>query len=453
MDSNKMGMALGKIRHPVRAASLLYTPPNFLLRGPIYMVFVIMISGLVYSILASSDTVVTAPLTLQRQSIAIQALNGGLVESVSAKENDSVASGNVLATIQEQIRAVSTPEQEALRREKQDTEDKRNSQLADLDRRVQQLNSQRADLLTKRTTGLEALRARVRQTEIQLQTARNNRAGLDDRLASARADMESKRRLAANRDIPAIEAQRAEQVVGELSRSIANADGQIRSVVESLEVAKREVEQAGSDESLARLDRDIAGAIQDKNEFDARSEERLDEIDKRIEKARVIVPSVQYDGGFARYLAPVAGVVSSVPIQRGQMINPGAQIATIIRDTAPLEARVLVQNKDIGHLKFGQSVRIKYYAYPYQQYGIQTGRITGISARPSTVAKEESLYVVTVALESETVSEIGAKKSVSSVKTLEIGLLGSAEIATGKKRFIEMIFSPASRFFKGGEDE
>lgn len=417
------------------------------------MVFIIMISGLIYSIFASSDTVVTAPLTLQRQSISIQAVNGGLVESVSVKENDGVSSGNVLATIQEQIRAVSTPEQEALRREKQDAEDKRNSQLADLDRRVQQLNSQRADLVTKRTTGLEALRARVRQTEIQSQTARNNRAGLDDRLSAARADLESKRRLAANRDIPAAEAQRADQVVKELERTIINTDGQIKSVAESLEVAKREVDQAGSDESPARLDRDIAGAVQDREEFDARSRDRLTEIEDRIQKAQVLVPGVRHDNGFARYLAPVSGVVSSVPVQRGQIINPGAQIATIIRDTAPLEARVLVQNKDIGHLKFGQNVRIKYYAYPYQQYGIQNGRITGISARPSTVAREESLYVVTVALESETISEIGVEKSSATLKTLEVGLLGNAEIATGKKRFIEMIFSPASRFFRGGEDE
>jgi len=453
MASNKINMALGKIRHPVRAAALLYTPPNFILRGPIYMVFVIMIAGLTYSILASSDTVVTAPLTLQRQSISIQAVNGGLVESVSVKENDSVSSGDELASIQEKIHAISTPEQEALQREIRDIQDKRDTQVADFKHKISQLKSQREDLVSKRSTGLNTLQARVSQVELQLRTAKNNRAGLDDRLRAARADADSKKRLAANRDIPAAEAQRAEQVVNELERAIANAEGQIQSVGHSLEIAKGELAQATDEHALDRFDSDIAETERDLNDYVKKTDDRVADLAQRMENAQVLVPGVRYDDGRARYSAPVSGVVSTVPVQRGQIINPGAAIATIIRDTAPLEARVLVQNKDIGHLKLGQGVRIKYYAYPYQRYGIQSGNITSISARPSTVAKEESLYVVTVSLESETISEIGVERNAATLKTLEIGLLGSAEIATGKKRFIEMIFSPASRFFRGGEDE
>ena len=41
----------------------------------------------------------------------------------------------------------------------------------------------------------------------------------------------------------------------------------------------------------------------------------------------------------------------------------------------------------------------------------------------------------------------------ASGKALEIGLEGVAEIKTGEKRFIELFFAPASRFFQGREEE
>lgn len=38
-------------------------------------------------------------------------------------------------------------------------------------------------------------------------------------------------------------------------------------------------------------------------------------------------------------------------------------------------------------------------------------------------------------------------------KPLEIGLEGLAEIKTGEKRFIEILFAPASKFFQPKEEE
>ena len=102
----------------------------------------------------------------------------------------------------------------------------------------------------------------------------------------------------------------------------------------------------------------------------------------------VLENMLRYEDGKALYSTTVSGIVSAVHVQRGQIVNPGADIATIVRETAPLEARLLVQNKDIGRLKYGQRVQIKYFAYPYQNYGIQSGFITAISARPSQSAKD-----------------------------------------------------------------
>lgn len=56
---------------------------------------------LIYSGYATKDTVVEAPLKLQRQAMVIQAIGGGLIESVEVGENSPVSVGDELATIQE----------------------------------------------------------------------------------------------------------------------------------------------------------------------------------------------------------------------------------------------------------------------------------------------------------------------------------------------------------------
>jgi hemolysin D len=107
----------GKQRHSIPAATLLYSAGSFVLHGPVYLMFISMFAMLVYSFFASKDIIVMAPLTLQRQAVTIQAVGGGLVESVEVGENSVVSAGDPLVTVQEKIRAASTPEQEAFQRQ------------------------------------------------------------------------------------------------------------------------------------------------------------------------------------------------------------------------------------------------------------------------------------------------------------------------------------------------
>jgi hypothetical protein len=44
------------------------------------------------------------------------------------------------------------------------------------------------------------------------------------------------------------------------------------------------------------------------------------------------------------------------------------------------------------------------------------------------------------------------KRNKSKRRNLEIGLEGSAEILTGSKRLIEVMFSPVSKFFENEEE-
>lgn len=442
--------AANRIRHPIKAATLLYSAPGTILRGPIYMTFVTLFALFIYSFYATSDVLVTAPLSLQRQVISVQAVGGGLVDAIHVKENALVSAGTPIATVQEKIRAAATPEQAAILKQKEDLLQQKDTQQKDYDHRLRQVELERQDLEKRQSTGVGELRNRIGQTNLQLKTAENNKAGLEKDVVIARQDLASREKLFANRDIPRTEVERAQQRVRDLERSIANAENEIGKIKLSLQSAESELQQLTDQNAMERLLKDIEKLKADQARDRDLLDKRVADLEQRLQEAGALVPGVHYEGDKAYYSSVHDGIVSAIHVQPGQIINPGAPVATLVPSTAPLEARVLVQNKDIGKLKHRQLVQIKYFAYPYQEYGIQTGEIADISTRPSTVASENSLYVVTVVLRRET---IASRNRPDRPKSLEIGLQGVAEIKTGEKRFIELLFAPASRFFRGGADE
>jgi hemolysin D len=430
-------------RHPLKAATLLYSSPNPFFRGPVYFLFVTLIGMLVYSGYATKDTVVEAPLKLQRQAMVIQAIGGGLIETVEVGENSPVFVGDALATIQEKIRAATTPEQEALQRQIGGLQHQEREAAKATEFRLSQMELDRLNLTQRRATEQGAIDNRIRQIEIQLQITQRNRAGIDEDLGSARHDLGVKQQLFAMRDIPQVELQRAQSRVSDLQRALNNADAEIQNVRLALENAKGDRAQIAETFSQARQENEIDNLKRARQRDQAVIREKIAELNKRLLESRTLVPGVRYDDDKALYTSIVDGVVTSVHIQRGTIINPGAPLFTMVRNTAPLEAHVMIQNRDIGKIRRGQKVEIKYFAYPTQDYGVQTGSITEISAKPVSEPGKPSLYLVNVALERETVTGLSGV-----TRALEIGIEGYAQIKTGEKRFLEILFAPSSRFFE-----
>ncbi|MEI6985181.1 MAG: HlyD family efflux transporter periplasmic adaptor subunit [Rhodospirillaceae bacterium] len=441
-----------EVRHPIKAATLLYSAPAFILRGPIYMMFVSMAAMLSYSFVATTDTVVSAPLTLQRQTVTIPAIGGGLVESLEVNENSQVTVGQAIGVVQEKIRAASTPEQEAIDRQLRDYEERKQSLRRDFEHNRRQVESQLAEQEGRLRTGKGSLEDRLGQLKNQLNTSERTRSNLMEDVRTAESNLGRIQPLCARRDIPVTQCEQASQRVSDLRRSANNAQSDIDNIKLSLLTAQREQAQQGDQGTLERMRADLTKAKSDYAEQDRQIDDRVKELVRRRLDAQTLVPGVRYSDDKAFYTSTVDGIVTTVHIQRGQLLQPGSPVVTIVKNSAPLEARVLVQNKDIGLLRIGQDVKIKYYAYPYQEYGIQTGSISDISVRPSTAPGETNLFVVNVALASETTRRQPIQAG-DPVKTLEIGLTGAAEIKTGEKRFIELLFTPASKFFKAGPED
>jgi len=629
-------------RHAVRAAKILYSPPGVVLRGPIYMVFLVVFGALVYSVFAKKDILVVAPLKLERKIHTVEALGGGLITEILANEDTIVRVGDPLLVVQEKFRAAMSPEQEALQARVEELEKQRRDverdyefqisqrrrdyldasgqkeirssgltsrmlqtqqQIATVERgkrqieeqsrirasdfrsRIQQIEQQIAtaersqrQVGEQSRTRASALRGRILQTEQQITTARRNQRRIVDQsrtrasalegrilqteqqiatvrrstarfaeeVDDSRRDYDEKKELYEQRDITRPELEAADDRVKNLEKSVADSQsqeiqleltksqlqeefdqvsiGQDKSLADSqsqavqlgltksqlqeehdqvdierqkaiadaqaqivqlslnlaqlreeyqhvdaerdkaiadasaqvvqfklsLEQSQREFKQLSDQQLLTTIQENIR-KLEDNMERDIRElDDDIRSLKARIAEADTLVPGVRYGDRMVNYKSILDGLVTRIHVSKGNVIGAGNDLVTMVSSMAPLEAVAYVQNQDIGQLRRGQPVKIKYFAYPFQEWGIQLGTISEISTKPSGEAGRESMYIIRVALDTEVI-----KKKRRRPRKLEMGLEGMAEVKTGEKRLISIVFSPFARFFQepGGEGD
>jgi HlyD family secretion protein len=77
---------------------------------------------------------------------------------------------------------------------------------------------------------------------------------------------------------------------------------------------------------------------------------------------------------------PIKGTVFELPIAKpGAVVQPGQTIAQIAPENVPLVLRARMSSNQSGFLKVGLPVKLKFDAYPFQDFGIVSGHLTWIS--------------------------------------------------------------------------
>ncbi len=434
------------VRHPIDAAKLIYSMPKFVLRGPIYLIFIICITALLYSFWAKKDILVVAPLTLDRNSVTIEAIGGGQVVEVVAEENMSIMVGDIFLKVQEQTRAAIATEQETFESKILKLNDEKDKLLDESEHRLNQLQMDLEDYTKNKGKSIQDVKADINNLKTKIKTA--NREKKLRKKEYNKANKEYKRildrynqRKATNRQKNASEELKdrrydsladAKALIDQLNISIVTAERKLETLMDlhGLQKLKKEMRQ-----TEARRDRDLK-----------KYNDRIHAMQNKINKSQKLVEGVTYRDNLTEYKCTFDGLVTMLHVKKGEIISPGTPLVTYIRGSANLEAMVFIHNKDIGKIKRKQRVKIKYYAFPYQEFGIPEGTIYSVAKRPSQIKGHETKYLVKVALDKETISDDSHEQS------LDIGLEGIAEIKTGEKRLIELVFRPISRFFKNEEE-
>ncbi len=145
--------------------------------------------------------------------------------------------------------------------------------------------------------------------------------------------------------------------------------------------------------------------------------------------------------------APVDGIVSSLNIRNvGEVVQQGQTVAEVAPKTAPLVLSASLPNSEAGFIKPGMPVQVKLDAFPYQDFGIVSGKVTSISPDAKQDEKQGAVYKVEVALDR---NYITANQQTIQFKA---GQTATADIIIRRRRIADVLLDPLKQLQKGGID-
>lgn len=143
-------------------------------------------------------------------------------------------------------------------------------------------------------------------------------------------------------------------------------------------------------------------------------------------------------------IAPVPGVVATLPTQAGQTIRSDQTLAILIPEDDTIEVEVFVPVSAAGLLNIGQEVRVNYDAYPFERFGAGKARIRNISSsvlQPGEATlMPEKLDVPTIriraTLERQDIDAYGVTRK------LKPGMTAQVDLVVSKRTLLQWLFDP-----------
>ena len=166
--------------------------------------------------------------------------------------------------------------------------------------------------------------------------------------------------------------------------------------------------------------------------------------------------------------APFAGTVTALGLQAGQSVQAGQSLLTLLPQAAAtigtgnagsekaesassLQAHLYAPSRTAGFLRPGQTVYLRYAAYPYQKFGLYAGKISSISATPfapselppnfaqqliAQAGSNEAMYRVNVQLADQSIKAYGEDIA------LKPGLTIEADVLQESRKVWEWVLEP-----------
>jgi hemolysin D len=138
--------------------------------------------------------------------------------------------------------------------------------------------------------------------------------------------------------------------------------------------------------------------------------------------------------------APSDGVITEMPVKEPQAyLQAGQLVAQIAPKNAQLVVRAQMPSSESGFLKTGLPVKVKFDAYPFQDYGIVSGKVTWVSPDSKVVETPQGkieVFELEVGLEQNYITNFNKRIY------LNAGQTASAEVIIRQRRIIDFIIDP-----------
>lgn len=163
---------------------------------------------------------------------------------------------------------------------------------------------------------------------------------------------------------------------------------QVGSVMDTLLAndAQDQVQQAVKEaqDAVAAGQRAIDAKHRQRDAYDlgwrARNEAQLTLLQNRLVHAQADLSKATLRQGLVSLRADADATVLSVArVSVGSVLQSGAELITLVPNDAKLEVEAEVQGRDMGFVRQGQRVTIKFDALPFSRYGTAEGTVRAVS--------------------------------------------------------------------------
>ncbi|WP_416674927.1 HlyD family efflux transporter periplasmic adaptor subunit [Egbenema bharatensis] len=176
-------------------------------------------------------------------------------------------------------------------------------------------------------------------------------------------------------------------------------------------------------------------------------EVELAQIQSNITETESLLQAAQTQLSQMHIHAPVSGIVSTLNIRNtGEVAQPGQTIAEIAPDGVPLVLSAMLPSREAGFVQEGMPVQVKFDAFPYQDFGVISGRVESISPDARMHEQMGAVYQIEVALDQHAVNGGDAGEAIE----FRAGQTASAEIVTRRRRIMDVILEPMKRLQESG---
>ncbi len=367
------------------------------------------------------------------KTLRLDAPVSGTVAKVHLKEGQRVEAGQPLLEL----------ESEAVQSELRQVQAQREGQL----NRLAQLDLVRRQLeLSLRTQGFQQQaqaaeqQAQLAQIEQQLGYQVSDRRLFQDLLNQDQTQTSCYQGLYDLGVLSKLEVEKSQRTAIETQQRLQQADATLNRTQVELRKQRSTYERLLREGELA--------AIESQRQIEELRSQALT-LQSEIRQSQTKIEALTYQWQQRAVSVPVSGTVFQLPIQNaGTVVQPGQTLAQIAPDGVPLVLRAQISSRESGFIRAGLPVKLKFDAYPFQDYGIVEGEIVWVSpdsrVLPGTEVPQQEVYDVEIKIPQGFV-KVGDRQI-----PLTAGQTANAEIVIRQRRVLDLLIDPLQKMRASG---
>jgi hemolysin D len=411
------------------------TLPRVWTRGFVYLLVLLLAIVLPWAMLSKVDETGSArgQLEPEGRTLKLDAPVQGTIAAIKVKEGEKVKAGQILLELESEIVRTDLLQAQArlegqLNRVTQ-LEFLKN-QLSGVTIRAQQLQS-KADVAAQ-LAQIDQTRQRLNHNIIMRQTAEN-------RLARDQIEVERYRALAQQGIVPEVKVVEVERAMDETRWNLNQARSDINQAQYQIQAQQNQYKGTIRSGELT-----ILGTEQRTKEIQSQIADTQADIAQTQEQIQLL--QLQLRQRVMR--SPVDGTIFQLAVKTaGSVLQTGQEIVQIAPQGADFIFRAEMPTQESGFLRVGMPVKLKFDAYPFQDYGTVAGRLRRISPDSKPV---ESAQGKTEVFELEIALEQRYIQGQNRREVLTPGQTATAEVIVRQRRVIDFILDPFKQLQAGG---